>query len=64
MVVPYCYQCAPSPQPAILTIANAYTVRMFRKRAKLEIGAGAGGSAEGGRGNAEIGKAESRKGKS
>jgi hypothetical protein len=28
MVVPYCYQCAPSPQPAILTIANAYTARM------------------------------------
>ena len=26
MVGPYCYQCAPSPQPAILTIANAYAV--------------------------------------
>jgi hypothetical protein len=28
MVVPYCYQCAPYAQPAILTIANAYTARM------------------------------------
>ena len=28
MLVPYCYQCAPGPQSAILTIANAYTVRM------------------------------------
>ncbi len=32
MVVPYCYQCAPAAQPAILTIANAYTARLFRKR--------------------------------
>ena len=28
MVVPYCYHCAPGAQPAILTIANAYTARM------------------------------------
>ena len=25
MVVPYCYHCAPGVQPAILSIANAYT---------------------------------------
>ena len=25
MVVPYCYQCAPAAQPAILSIANAYS---------------------------------------
>ena len=25
-MVPYCYQCAPSAQPAILSIANAYIV--------------------------------------
>ena len=25
MVVPYCYQCAPGPPPAILSIAIAYT---------------------------------------
>ena len=28
MVVPYRYQCAPYAQPAILTIANAYTARI------------------------------------
>jgi hypothetical protein len=29
IMVPYCYQCAPSAQPAILSIANAYTARAF-----------------------------------
>src|ERR1035438_3865983 len=32
MVVPYCYQCAPSAQPAILSIAIAYAARMFGVR--------------------------------
>ena len=31
MVVPYCYQYAPGAQPTILTIANAYTARTFRR---------------------------------
>ena len=32
MVVPYCYQCAPGAQPAILTIANAYTALVVRRQ--------------------------------
>jgi hypothetical protein len=30
MVVPYCYQCSPGAQPAILTIANAYATQPAR----------------------------------
>jgi hypothetical protein len=29
MVVPYCYQCSPGAQPALLTIANAYIAPAF-----------------------------------
>ena len=35
MVVPYCYHRAPGAQPAILTIANAYTARVGGRLAEV-----------------------------